>query len=772
MAVQRPDRPQFFEGQFLGSSDLSATIAYARAATREHVLAGHTWGIAIGLDLVETSDGSGNTLLFIAPGFAWDGYGRPVAVLTPVQVPPELFANLASGPAPVWLRYDQQPYSGLRPGFQACNAQDSYSRLRESFAIEAGPRAAISDRQGGVSISGVQVDDARLALRSVDRSGPLLCDASIPYQLYPDDSAKWLIPIGLALWQAGAPGSFQPRSPDLKKQSRATRRYAGAVAEGVYAADGVLRLRDRHTDYQTGVDVDTQCAADAITAADLTADAAGRIVGSDLVWVEGDMRAKGQVRLWGTRLELRDDTGNEVQVPLYARRGVSANNPAKGQDFQIVIGEQPDGNNRLAIGTAAGYGPIAELLVVRSDGKLGIGTNTPDQFAAGANNLVVQSPGATGISIVSNAAATGTLSFVSAANDKLGGSLAYDHGAGSLAFSAGGQPYLYLTSAGALGLGTAAPDRHFTIADSAGTYLNVKADGGQHEVLLGADGGGGIVSTITNHDLQLRAGANSTKVTIKASGDVGIGTPTPALKLDIQGDFGRNNGPATVNLFGSQIGDIGGGILFLRSGGTTVAFDGGDNVGIGTAAPALKLDIQGDFGRNNGPATLNLFGSQIGDIGGGILFLRSGGTVVAFDGGDNVGIATATPQAPLDVNGNARKNTGLFWSVVSDARLKKNIAPVADALDRLLQLRGVSFEWNEPEKMAGRTGQQLGLVAQEVEEVFPEWVETGPDGTKSLNLQGFEALLIEALRRLSTDIGAINERLARLESRAPPVPPG
>ncbi|MCJ1676508.1 hypothetical protein MTF65_03905 [Streptomyces sp. APSN-46.1] len=60
------------------------------------------------------------------------------------------------------------------------------------------------------------------------------------------------------------------------------------------------------------------------------------------------------------------------------------------------------------------------------------------------------------------------------------------------------------------------------------------------------------------------------------------------------------------------------------------------------------------FGRQDGPAQAVLFGSRVGDTGEGILFLRSGGNVVAFDGTDFVGIGTRTPQFKLDVNGEIR----------------------------------------------------------------------------------------------------------------------
>jgi hypothetical protein len=793
MTIQRPDRPQFFEGQYLGSADLSATIAYAREAMREHVLAGHSWGIAIGLGLIETTDGSGNTLLYIEPGFAWDGYGRPVVVLAPVQVPLGVFANLAQGQQPVWLRYHQSPYSGLRPGFQACGAEDNFSRVRESFAIEVGTRNAITDRQSGVLIGGVQVNDARLALRAVDQSAPLMCDASIPYQTYPDDSAKWLIPIGLALWQPGAPGQFQPRSPDLKKQSRLFRRYIGTVAESLYAADGVLRLRDRLTDYQTGKDVDTQCAADMMGIDDLAADqhAPGRFAGTDLVWVEGDMRAKGQVRLWGTRLELRDASGSDVSVPLYARRSVSANNLAKGQDFQIVIGDKPDGNNRLAIGTAQAYGPISELFVIRSDGKVGIGTNTPELYQGTANTTVIATPGATGVTIESGAAATGQLLFArgTIGDARQRGSLTYDHAKDALTIGTAASDRVTIDGQGHVGIGTATPDAKVTIADNGPAYLNIKANGGKNVVLLGADGSGGIVSSITNDDLQLRAGGNIPKMTIKADGKVGIGTTTPDAKITIA-DAGpaylniKANGGQNVVLLGA---DGSGGIvssitnddLQLRAGGNipkmTIKADG--KVGIGTTMPDAKVTIA-----DAGPAYLNIKangGQNIvllgADGSGGIvssitnddLQFRAGGNspkmTIKADG--KVGIGTTTPRDPLEVNGEASKNTGAFWKNNSDERLKRNISALDGALDRLLQLRGVCFEWKEPERMGGLSGPQRGLIAQEVEKVFPEWVDTGSDGMKAVSLRGFEALIIEAFRSLKSDIDAINKRLDRLESR-------
>jgi hypothetical protein len=97
----------------------------------------------------------------------------------------------------------------------------------------------------------------------------------------------------------------------------------------------------------------------------------------------------------------------------------------------------------------------------------------------------------------------------------------------------------------------------------------------------------------------------------------------------------------------------------------------------------------------------------------------------------------------------------------SDMRLKQNVQSLDHALDRLLYLRGVSYEWAEPEKYNNQVGTQFGMIAQEVEEIFPQWVKTGEDGYKGLAIRGFEALTVEALRELKAE----NDRLL-IQNRA------
>jgi hypothetical protein len=69
-------------------------------------------------------------------------------------------------------------------------------------------------------------------------------------------------------------------------------------------------------------------------------------------------------------------------------------------------------------------------------------------------------------------------------------------------------------------------------------------------------------------------------------------------------------------------------------------------------------------------------------------------------------------------------------------------------LQKLLKLQGVTFEWKDPVATGGIAGKQMGLVAQEVQKVFPEWVGTGGDGNLFVQPVGLEAVMIEAIKEL------------------------
>jgi len=104
----------------------------------------------------------------------------------------------------------------------------------------------------------------------------------------------------------------------------------------------------------------------------------------------------------------------------------------------------------------------------------------------------------------------------------------------------------------------------------------------------------------------------------------------------------------------------------------------------------------------------------------------------------------------------------------SDQRLKKNIAPLTGAMDQLLQLKGVTFEWKNPEERGHGAGTRTGFIAQEVEKVFPGWVEEDSKGMKGIVLPPMQvaALEVEALRELKDRADKAEARAAKAEARS------
>ena len=114
------------------------------------------------------------------------------------------------------------------------------------------------------------------------------------------------------------------------------------------------------------------------------------------------------------------------------------------------------------------------------------------------------------------------------------------------------------------------------------------------------------------------------------------------------------------------------------------------------------------------------------------------------------------------MTGEINGGTGGSCTCSSDARLKNNIQPLAEAaaIDRLLRLKGVTFEWKNPADHQNHTGEQTGVIAQDVKEVFPDWVGEDAKGFMTVNPdpRTMVALTVESLR-------AMKDRSDRAESK-------
>ncbi len=128
------------------------------------------------------------------------------------------------------------------------------------------------------------------------------------------------------------------------------------------------------------------------------------------------------------------------------------------------------------------------------------------------------------------------------------------------------------------------------------------------------------------------------------------------------------------------------------------------------------------------------------------------------------------------------------WSSTSDFRLKKNIAPINSALEKVKELNGVTFNWKsedelrevyngistgdtDPEELNNRVkmseDKQVGVIAQDVEKVLPELVKTDEYGIKSVNYDGLIPVLIQAIKEQQQQIELQSKEIEKLKALTP-----
>jgi len=117
-----------------------------------------------------------------------------------------------------------------------------------------------------------------------------------------------------------------------------------------------------------------------------------------------------------------------------------------------------------------------------------------------------------------------------------------------------------------------------------------------------------------------------------------------------------------------------------------------------------------------------------------------------------LGIGTA-PDATyeLKIAGDIAASGDIVAYYTSDKRLKDNIQPIQNALDKVNELGGYTFDWNE-ELQKARKGHDIGVIAQEVQSVLPEVVVERDNGYLGVDYQKLVPVLIEAIKELSAKI--------------------
>lgn len=141
---------------------------------------------------------------------------------------------------------------------------------------------------------------------------------------------------------------------------------------------------------------------------------------------------------------------------------------------------------------------------------------------------------------------------------------------------------------------------------------------------------------------------------------------------------------------------------------------------------------------------------------GGDITLNNAITAGVVIKGANVGINEKNPEHTLHVEGNAAV-TGEFL-VLSDRNKKKNISPYLSVLSKFISLVPVQYDLID----VSADHKSIGLIAQEVEEVFPEVVHTNQNGTKMVNYRALGVLSIQAIKEQDAKIAALESQMKEL----------
>lgn len=287
---------------------------------------------------------------------------------------------------------------------------------------------------------------------------------------------------------------------------------------------------------------------------------------------------------------------------------------------------------------------------------------------------------------------------------------------------------------------------------------------------------GNATTASGNHSVAVGANTQATAEKSFAGGNATVASQSGALAFGVnsaasgEGSLavGNNTQATGQAAFASGDGTLASGTASFASGRNTVA-SGSNSFAVGESTIASGNNSFA-FGRGIEARGSNSFGIALANQTNNIIFNPN---TMAIMGGV-VGIGTLNPSHPLHMasgariqgNGNICTAANVCLDTFSDERLKTDIEPLHDALDRMLRLRGVEFEWADPgmDPRASRADIQSGFLAQDVEKIFPQWVSENPDGTKVLHTRGFEALLVESLRQVNRKLeDDLRERMDRIE---------
>ena len=324
---------------------------------------------------------------------------------------------------------------------------------------------------------------------------------------------------------------------------------------------------------------------------------------------------------------------------------------------------------------------------------------------------------------------------------------------GGLILNTGGAANGLIVVSGNVGIGTTNPSGTRLLVRSGddvattniGIFQSLTDSNGAVVIRQDSTNDWGIIqSSGSNSGLQLRyntAGTEAAGLTLISTGNVGIGTTSPGTNLEVYANAGT---PSVLRLSnGAANGE--GGRLEWWSG-----YSGGKVSG--------KM-WSGASGTNGGDFHLQLLDQTSASLTERVTILNNG----------NVGIGTTNPSTDkLVVVGDIRvgtsgtngcveqfAGTALVGTCSSDIRLKKNVESITGVLDKFIQLQPVTYQWRGDEFPERHFGNEpvRGLIAQDVEKIFPDMVGMDSRGFKTMDYGiGLQMLSIQAIKELNLKV--------------------
>ena len=273
-----------------------------------------------------------------------------------------------------------------------------------------------------------------------------------------------------------------------------------------------------------------------------------------------------------------------------------------------------------------------------------------------------------------------------------------------------------------------------------------------NSVALGTDTTGNYVASLvagTNITLSNNSGENATPTIGLTNNAITIAGVSTALggtisAATIGNAIGAFSGSSQINV-ASTTGDI---ALGTRTSGNYVAtMTAGTGITVGTATGEGSTPIITNTG-----VTSNVAGTGVTVSGATGAVTISIGQAVATSSNVQfnslgVGMAASATVGRID----ATNDIVAFSS--SDIRFKENIQPIENALEKISKISGNTYDWKAENKIEhGYEGNDVGVIAQEIEAVLPQLVQTRENGFKAVKYDKLVALLIEGIKEQQLQI--------------------